>query len=65
MSGGQQAGKPAEVVPEEPRLFPRRDSREAGSRMAAEASGILESEWGDRGVRAAGYVTRSLNGARL
>ena len=65
MSGGQQAGEPAEVVPEEPGLFPWRSVREEGSGMAAEASGVLEGEGDGRGVRAAGCVTRSLDGARL
>ena len=41
---GVSGGQPAEVAPEEPRLFPRRDAREAGSRVAAEASWILEGE---------------------
>jgi len=44
VSGGEQVGEPTEVVSEEPRLLSRRDTREAGWRVATEASGVLEGE---------------------
>ena len=58
VSGGQPAGQPAEVAPEEPRLFPRRDAREAGSRVVAEASWILEGERdGEKGGKGKNVLT--------
>ena len=41
MSGGQQASKPAEVVPEEPRLLPRRGACEEDPGMAPGAPRVL------------------------
>jgi len=60
MPCGQQGGKSAEVVPEEPPVLPRGTPCKPGPGVAAGTSRVLEAPGGAGGPSGGGCVTRCL-----